>query len=225
MDDSPEPRSGCFPKGCLIVSLVGIAMAVMVGAGAFYLYGKMLDRFTSVRPAEVQIVTPSRDAIQIARLTLDRFRAALANNREETIEFTSADLNALVSADSDFAGARGKVRFAMADSAMTMDLSTPVDSVPLPRFRGRWFNGTVRFSLDYSYGQFAFGPQLIQTSSGRVPTWLLTTEFGSSFSHSFTKSFNEAVQKNRQGATFWKHIKKITVEGDKLDVTTQRVVD
>jgi hypothetical protein len=225
MDDSPKPRSGCFPKGCLIVFLAGIAMAVMIGAGAFYLYGKVLDRFTSVRPADLQIVAPSRDAIQVAGLTLDRFRTALANNREETIEFTSADLNALVSADSDFAGARGKVRFAMADSAMTMDLSAPVDSVPLPRFRGRWFNGTLRFSLDYSYGQFAFGPQLIQTNGGRVPEWVLTSQFGSSFSHSFTKSFNDAVQKNRQGATFWKHIKKITVEGDKLDVTTQHVVD
>ena len=109
MDDSPKPRSGCFPKGCLIVFLASIAMAVMVGAGAFYLYGKMLDRFTSVRPADLQIVAPSRDAIQVARLTLDRFRTALANNREETIEFTSADLNALVSADSEFAGARGIV--------------------------------------------------------------------------------------------------------------------
>jgi hypothetical protein len=225
MDDSPKPRSGCFPQGCLVVFLASIAMAVMVGAGAFYLYGKALDRFTSVRFADVQVVTPSRDAIQIARLTLDRFRAALASNREETIEFTSADLNALVSAESEFAGARGKVRFAMADSAMTMDLSAPVDSVPLPRFRGRWFNGTLRFSLDYSYGQFAFGPQLIQTSGGRVPHWVLASQFGSSLSHSFTKSFTGAVQKNRQRATFWKHIKKIAVEGDKLVVTTQRVVD
>jgi hypothetical protein len=225
MDDSTKSQNGCFGKGCLVIFLGSIAVAMMVGAGAFYLYGKMLDRFTSTHSVDVQVVALDRNAIQVARLTLDRFRAALANNREETIEFTAADLNALVSADPDFAKARDRVRFVMTDSTMTMDLSVPVDSIPLPRFHDRWFNGTLRFNLDYSYGQFAFRPQLIQTSGGRVPDWLLTSELGSSFSHGFTKSFNEAVQKNRQGATFWKHIKKIAVAADKLVVSTQRVVD
>jgi hypothetical protein len=147
----------------------------------------------------------------------------MANNREETIALSAADLNALVARDREFSGARGRVRFAMADSVMTLDLSVPVDFIPLPRLKNRWFNGTARFVLNFEYDQFEIAPTLIQAGGWRVPDWILSSAFASSFSRSFSRSFHEAMQKNLQGAAVWSHIKTLKVEGDKLVITTQRV--
>lgn len=197
----------------------------MAGGGIYYLYGKMLDRLTSAHPRNVEFASYSRDRVQIARLTLDRFQAALSDNRQDTIEFTAGDLNALVAEHPDFAHARGRVYFTIADSSMTLDLSVPLDHVPFPRLRGRWFNGKVRFSLNYEYDQFSFGSMLVESGRWRIPNWLLSPTFASSFSRSFSNNFNQSLSRNPAGAVFWKHIKSIVVQGDNLIVTTQKVVD
>ena len=216
---------GCFGRGCLVILLGSIAVALIAGGGIVFVYDKAVDRFTSAHPVDVRVARHDQNSLQIAKLTLDRLRAALAQNREETIEFTAADLNALVADHSDFAGVRGRVYFGIADSAMTLELNAPLETLPWPRLKGRWFNGTLRFTMDYEYGQFTFGPKVIRSRQWQVPDWFLTSNFGSSFvrgfNTGFTKDFNRSMQKDPLSATFWNHIKRITIDRDKLVVTTQ----
>ena len=204
-------------------------MALIVGGGIVFIYDKAIDRFTSGHPVNVQVAGHSHNSLQIAKLTLDRLRAAVAENREETIEFTAADLNALVADHSDFARVRGRVYFGIADSAMTLELNAPLETLPWPRLKGRWFNGTLRFTMDYEYGQFRFGPKLIRSRQWQVPDWFLTSNFGSSFvrgfNTGFTKDFNRSMQKDPPSAAFWNHIKSITIDRDKLVVTTQHTAE
>ena len=204
-------------------------MALIVGGGIVFIYDKAIDRFTSGHPVNVQVAGHSHNSLQIAKLTLDRLRTAVAENREETIEFTGADLNALVADHSDFARVRGQVYFGIADSAMTLELNAPLEALPWPRLKGRWFNGTLRFTMDYEYGQFTFGPKLIRSRQWQVPDWFLTSTLGSpfvrGFNTGFTRDFNRSMQKDPPSATFWNHIKRITIDRDKLVVTTQHTVE
>jgi hypothetical protein len=111
----------------------------------------------------------------------------------------------------------------MADSAMTLDLSVPMTGIGLPRLQGRWFNGTLRFTLNYEYDQFKIEPTLITANGWRMPDWLLTSSFSSSFSQSFSKSYHQTIEKNPRSSAFWRHIRKIAVDRDKLVVITQRI--
>ena len=61
-----------------------------------------------------------------------RLRTAIADNKETTVEFTGADLNALFARDPDFEDLRGRVRIEIADSTMTIAVSAPLSSIPLP---------------------------------------------------------------------------------------------
>jgi hypothetical protein len=215
-------KDGCA-RGCLIIAALGVAIVLVVCGAVVFLCATIIDRFTSPRPINVEVATPSSGEFGIAELELNRLRTALANNREDTIEFSAADLNALLAQDIDFAAARGKVRFGIADSAMTLVFSAPLDSTTLPGFKRRWFNGKLRFTADYQYEQFTFGPIFVESAGWRVPDWLLTEDFTSSFNWRFTKSFHDTVRRKAKDAAFWSHIKRITLEGDKLIVTTQHI--
>jgi hypothetical protein len=222
MDEQPTSKSGCIWKGCLIAALGSVAVAGMGLAALFYLYVVVVDRLTSAQPQNLTLAAPSPGQYQTAKLALERFRSAVAANREETIEFTADDLNALIAQHPDFRGARGRARLGIADSAATLDLNVPIGAVAMPRLKGRWCNGSIRFTLDYEFDQFKIEPSLIRMGGWRVPGWLLSTSFSSSFSQSFSNGYRQTLQKDPRGAAFWKHIKKMTLDHDKLVVITQR---
>jgi hypothetical protein len=213
---------GCFAKGCLVVAIAGLALAVIIAGSSWYLYRKALNNFTSTQPADIRIEPPPSDTqFRAADATLTRLREAMANNQEVTVEFTATDLNTLVARHPDFARERGKMRFDLTDSIMTLDFSAPLDSVPLPRIKGRWFNGTARFAFGYELGHFTFDIKSADAGRRHLPKRMLSPRFVSAFSSSFSKSFSESLQKNQRAADFWQHVKSMTVQGDKLVVTTQ----
>jgi hypothetical protein len=223
MSGPEQANAGCFLRGCLVVLLGSAAIALLGAVSLFYLYDNVIGQFSTARPTDLSVMPPRHEEYQIARRNLENLRWALTANREETIEFTAADLNALVSNHPDFTGARGRVRFGLADSTLTLDLNVPAGSLALPRLEGRWFNIRLRTAFEYEYDQFKFSPTSIALGRWHVPVWLLTSSFGSSFSQSFSGSYQKSLQKEPRSAFFWKHIKRITLEGDKLVVTTQKV--
>jgi hypothetical protein len=223
MSGREKESAGCFLRGCLVV-LLGSAFVALAGAGAlFYLYDNVIGQFSAAQPADLSVPAPGHEEYQIARRKLEALRWALSRNLEETIAFTAADLNALVSDHSDFAAARGRVRFGLADSAMDVDLNVPADAVALPRLKGRWFAVRLRTAVEYEYDQFKFSPRSIALGRWHMPAWLLTSAFGSSFSQGFSKNFQQSLQKDSRGAVFWKHVKRISIDGDQLVVTMQKV--
>jgi len=210
---------GCFAKGCLTLLIVGFLLLACGLGGTWYLYVKTVDNLTSPAPADVQVQPPSERQFQTAANSMNRLREAAAANKEATAEFTAADLNALFARDAAFSDLRGRVRVEIADSTMTIALSAPLHSIPLPRIKKRWFNGTARFSFTYEAGTFSFDIKSAEAGGHQVPDLFLTESSISSFNDSMNKSFRDEVKDN--GSDFWNHVKKMSLEGDKLVVTTQ----
>lgn len=212
---------GCFAKGCLTLLIVGFLLLACVLGGTWYLYVKTVDNLTSPTPADVQVQPPSESQFQTAENSMNRLRDAVATNKETTVEFTAADLNALFARDAAFSDWRGRIRIEIADSTMTIALSAPLHSIPLPRVRKRWFNGTARFSFTYESGTFSFDIKSAEAGGHQVPDLFLTDSSISSFNESMNQSFRSEVRGNNQGSEFWDHVKRMSLEGDKLVVTTQ----
>jgi len=212
---------GCFAKGCLTLLIVGFLLIACVLGGSWYLYVKTVDNLTSAAPADVQVQPPSESQFQTAENSMNRLREAVAENKETTVEFTAADLNALFARDAAFSDWRGRIRIEIADSTMTIALSAPLHSIPLPRVKKRWFNGTARFSFSYDAGTFSFDIKSAEAGGHHVPDLFLSDSSISSFNDSMNKSFRNEVKGNDRGSDFWDHVKKMSLEGDKLVVTTQ----
>jgi hypothetical protein len=212
---------GCFAKGCLTLLIVGFLLIACVLGGSWYLYVKTIDNLTSAEPADVQVQPPSESQFQTAENSMNRLREAVAENKETTVEFTAADLNALFARDAAFSDWRGRIRIEIADSTMTIALSAPLHSIPLPRVKKRWFNGTARFSFSYDAGTFSFDIKSAEAGGHHVPDLFLSDSSISSFNDSMNKSFRNEVRDNDHGSDFWDHVKKMSLEGDKLVVTTQ----
>jgi hypothetical protein len=212
---------GCFAKGCLTLLVVGFLFLACGLGGSWYLYVKMVDNLTSPESEDVQVQPPSESQYQTAETSMNRLRAAVADNKETTVEFTAADLNALFARDAAFSDWRGRIRIEIADSTMTIALSAPLHSIPLPRIRKRWFNGTARFSFTYDSGTFSFDIKSAEAGGHQVPDIFLSESTISSFNDSMNKSFRNEVRENNQGSEFWDHVKRMSLEGDKLVVTTQ----
>ena len=79
-------------------------------------------------------------------------KSATAAGREMTVTFSAADLNALLLREPDDLENRARVQ--IENSTIIMTLSAPLDSLSWPAMKGRWFNGSLRFSGIYESGMF-----------------------------------------------------------------------
>jgi len=212
---------GCVAKGCLTILIAGFLLLACIIGGSWYLYVKTVNNLTSPAAADVQVTPPSESQFQTAENSMNRLRTAIADNKETTVEFTAADLNALFARDAAFKDWRDRVRVEIADSIMTVTVSAALTSIPLPRLKNRWFNGTIRFSFSYDSGAFNFDIKSAEAGGHQLPDIFLTSSSLSSFNDSMNQSFHETVKNNNEGSEFWNHVKKMSVVGDKLVVTTQ----
>lgn len=213
---------GCFAAGCLSVIAVVAFLAIVCGVGGWFLYSKAIDMFTSDQPANVVIEQSNDIAYQSAKNAMARLGSAISRNESTTITLTAADVNALISRDPGFAEFRGKARVNIEDSVITLETSAPLDRVPLPKLKGRWINGTASGSFSYALGQFVFAIKSATAGYNEFPESILRG-FTPSFNKSFNDGFRKGMQDNPQTESFWKHIKTISIEGDKIVVTTQQI--
>lgn len=212
---------GCFAKGCLTVLIVGFLFFAAVLGGAWYLYHTTVANLTSSGPLDVRIEQPTEAQLQAAETTKARLDEAIARNAETTVEFTSADLNALLAQNEDFREFRGRARVDIADSMMTIALSVPLDSLPLRKLRKRWFNGTARFGLAYSSGEFEVDLKLLEAGEHRLPLQFLSSTFMDAFNDVLNEAFEEDLRNGTRDREFWSRVKTVSLQGDKLVVTTK----
>jgi hypothetical protein len=218
-DAEPAQKGmGCFAKGCLITSVAGLTFLIFLFGGAWFLYQKALNTFTSPQAVRITSQIPTDAQYQSATEMLDRLQTAVRDNTSETIEFTATDLNALIARHPNFANPRRQLRIGMAHSLMTLDMSVPLDGSRLPRLKGRWLNGTARFSFEYIYGQFNMTPKVLVANQHSLPQALYSENFVSSFNRSFTRSFMNSISRNPEAVAFWNKIRSMTVRDDKLVV-------
>lgn len=213
---------GCFAKGCLVVLVLLVCFASVAGIGAWFLYGKAIAMFTAAQAADVRIENVSDVDLRSAEDKLNRLGQAANGNEEATVQFTAAELNAMIAREPLFADLNNRARIAIADSTMTVETSVPLSIAKLPRLGNRWFNGTVRFGLSFANDEFLFDPKSAEANGHAFPAEFLTA-FESPFNRSFNEGFRHELERNSQASSFWKHIKSIALERDKIVVVTQRL--
>ena len=218
----PPPRQGmgCFAKGCLTVLIVGFLCIAIVGIGGWFFYKKTFNNLTSTAPIDVQVQKPTADQVKTAEDSAARLNDAIAANKETTLEFTGPELNYLLQRNTDWDFLRGRTRIDIADSTMTVAMSAPLDSLAWPGLKGRWFNGTVRFSMTYTSDSFQLEIISAEANGKQFPNSLLSS-FNSSFNESANEEFRKELRKNNRESEFWSHVKTVSLQGDKLVITTK----
>jgi hypothetical protein len=211
---------GCFAKGCLTVLVLGFLCLALVGVGGWIFYKKTFNNLTSTEAADVRVEPPTPAQVQSAETSASRLDDAVARNQETTVEFTGPELNHLLQRNSDWDFLRGRSRIDISDSTMTVALSAPLDALPWPGLKGRWFNGNVRFSMTYASGQFELELISAEANGHSFPSSLLSS-FNSSFNDSMNDEFRKEMRKHNRESEFWSHVKSMSLQGDKLIITTK----
>ncbi|HKP93991.1 MAG TPA: hypothetical protein VJS88_08845 [Chthoniobacterales bacterium] len=217
----PQSGTGCCAKGCLTMLIAGFLLCILVAGAGWFFYKTTFNKLTSSAPSDVRIEAPTPDQIQTAQTSLDRLNTAIARQQETTVAFTGPELRVLLARESDLDFLRDRSRIDISNSIMTVTLSAPLDALPWPGVKGRWFNGTVRFGMTYTADAgFHIDLKSIEANDFEFPHAFLS-RFNSSFNNSMNEGFQDELRRNNRGNDFWNHVKSITLEGDKAIVTTK----
>src|SRR5882762_7536950 len=218
----PAPGGmGCFAKGCLSLIIAGLVLVAVVVGGGFFLLNRAVQVFTSTQPVQIQVRPATPAELQVAEAKLDTLRSAVRNHQEATIEFNANEINALITNEPEFRGARGHARVAIANSIASLDVSAPLDSMHWKRLKGRWFNGNIELGFSYVDDNFNFDIRSAEANGHQFPRWILNSDFLQSFNRSFNESFHRESAKHAEANNLWRHIKMASLQGDKLVVITR----
>ena len=153
----PKRGMGCFAKGCLILLALGILL-VVVGVGGtwglrqIYLSDKPAPIPEASAPSEPSAATPGETSSTtpsgtsaVVRERLNTMKKAARSHEQTDVEFTAADINALIAANRK---SRGTAFVRIDDNVMQAQFSIPLERFDVP-FRNafglgdRYLNATV----------------------------------------------------------------------------------
>src|SRR5881628_2850017 len=184
----PPPRSqglGCFARGCLILLVFGIVLAIACFAGMYWGFQQhsaivhgtyWLAKTHSIAEAPVPVpeFNPSENQIQSVRERWQDFEQKTRAGQAAEIELTADDINALIAANWH---ARGKVFVSIEGNQLRIQASTPLGEI-LNR-PGYYFNGDI--SVEFKGAEPLDNPQLnrIVVNGEQVPRDLLDWKYRS----------------------------------------------
>jgi len=149
MDQPQNQKRGCFFYGCL--SLV-ILFAIVVVAG--YLGYRSIKRtvlnYTDTSPAQIERAElPDEQQAALDQRAAAFFEALERGTNAQELVLTSAEINALIAKNKDFAG---KVFVAIDSNRVTGKISVPLPDIGPFKLKGRYLNGeaTLKVSLENS---------------------------------------------------------------------------
>ena len=176
---------GCFARGCLILLVFAIVLAIACSAGMYWgihrhsalFYGSYwLAKTHSIAevPKPVPEFSGSDQQIQSVRERWEDFEQNTRAGQPAQIELTADDINALVSTSADV---RGKVFLSIEGNQLRLQISVPIGG-----FLGRpgyYFNGDVTIELNGA--QLADNPQLrrVVVNGEQVPSDFLNWKYQS----------------------------------------------
>jgi hypothetical protein len=208
---------GCFATCCLSLIIVGfVCIAGMLGTGWYFYHKLVSNKIISDAPIAIQLDQPTEAQYQAAEISLEKLKTASNENREETVSFTGADLNALLARNPDFRDFEGHARVEIADSVMTVSLSAPLN-IFWGSSKRRWFNGIVRFTGRYENGEFQLDIRSARGGEYEVPESILS-QLNKNFSETLTDNTDDW---RRSSGVDLRRVKRMTIEGDKLIITTK----
>jgi len=185
--EAPPRRKGlgCFGRGCLILSVFAIVLAIACFAGMYWglhrhsalFYGSYWlakTRSIAEAPAPVPEFSASEQQIQRVRERWQDFEQKTRAAQPAEIELSADDINALIATSDDV---RGKVFVSIDGSQFRFQASLPIGAV-LGK-PGYYFNGDVIIELKgaQSLGSLQFSR--IAINGEQVPTDFLNWKYRS----------------------------------------------
>ena len=183
--EAPPPRKGfgCFGRGCLILLVFAIVLAIACFAGMYWglhrhsalFYGSYWlakTRSLAEAPTPVPEFSGSDQQIQRAREGWQDFEQKARAGQPAEIELSADDINALIATSE---GVHGKVFVSIDRDQFRLQLS-----VPIGEFFGRegyYFNGDVVIELEGT--QSLDGPRFrrVMINGQQVPTDFLNWKY------------------------------------------------
>ena len=176
---------GCFARGCLILFVFAIVLAIACFAGMYWgfqrhsaivhgIYWLAKTHSIAQGPVPVPEFTGSDTQIQNVRERWQDFEQKTRAGQAAEIELTADDINALIAANRD---ARGKVFASINGNQLRLQASIPLGEV-LGR-PGYYFNGDI--TVEFKGPESLDNPQLnrIVVNGEQVPSDLLNWKYRS----------------------------------------------
>jgi hypothetical protein len=185
--EAPPKRKGlgCFARGCLILVVFAIVLAIACFAGvywglhrysALFYGGYWLAKTRSIAEAPVPVpeFSASDQQIQTALERWQDFEQKIRAGQPAEIELTADDINSLIAKNRE---ARGKVFVSIEGNQLRLQTSVPLGEL-LGR-PGYYFNGDI--TLEFKGTQSLDNPQLdrIVVNGEQVPRDLLNWKYRS----------------------------------------------
>jgi hypothetical protein len=185
--EAPPPRRGlgCFARGCLILFVFVIVLAVAGFAGLYWgfqrhsaivhgIYWLAKAHSISETPAPIPAFAASDEQIQAVQERWQDFEQKTRASQPAEIELTADDINSLIAANR---AARWKAFVSIKENRLRLQMS-----VPLGEFFGRssyYFNGDIMIQLNGA--ESLEHPQLNQivVNNEPVPRYLLNWKYRS----------------------------------------------
>ena len=194
----PPPRSkglGCFARGCLILLVFAIVLAIACFAGVYWgfqrhsaiihgIYWLAKTRSIAEAPVPVPQFTGSDTQIQSVRERWQDFEQKTRAGQAAEIELTADDIDALIAANRD---ARGKVFVSIEGNQLRVQTSTPLGEI-LNR-PGYYFNGDI--TVEFKGAESLDNPRLnrLIVNGEQVPNDLLDWKYRARRLHEYLADY------------------------------------
>jgi hypothetical protein len=132
IEPPPAQRGlGCFAKGCLILAVFFILLALAFVAGTYFAAKYLRTEYFSAHHDHLPISQATVDEEQAARARWDAFEKSAHANQAARIELTADDLNALIASEPQL---HGNAYVTIEDNTAHLQLSMPIG-------KARWLTG------------------------------------------------------------------------------------
>ena len=184
----PPPRRqglGCFARGCLILLVFAIVLAIACFAGMYWgfqrhsaivhgIYWLAKTHSIAEAPAPVPEFNASENQIQSVQERWEDFEQKARAGQPSEIELTADDINTLIVTNRD---TRGKVFVSIDGSQVRLQASIPFGE--LIGRRGYYFNGEI--TVEFKDAESLENPQLnrLIVNGEQVPSDLLDWKYRS----------------------------------------------
>jgi hypothetical protein len=155
--------------GCIAASLFFAVVLIAALVGLRYAK-RMFSDFTDNKPMAFPQVTLSGPEIEALQQRLETFRGAVKQGQPTgPLTLTADEINALVATDPDMKDFKGKLYVLLEGDRLKAQVSLPMADVGLPRFQGRYLNGTGTFDLVFQNGTLRLSPQSFVVKGKTLP--------------------------------------------------------
>ena len=147
-----------------------LVVVLITGLAGFRYFKKMFNDFTDTKPMalpKVQLPQAEMDALQ---RRVESFRDAVRLGQPTgPLSLAPDEINALIGSDPDLQELKGKLFVSFEGDQLNGQVSVPLEQIGLPRFRGRYLNGTGTFDLSFRNGILRITPQTFVVRGKSVP--------------------------------------------------------